>query len=162
MGTYQRWGEDRWENESVDVTWRRLLVAAKLTQSKQRNYAARGRLPILRTLLTGYSNNIYFRSRPYLPLSTQLLDTMGRKKRPVSAPKQRGWTTEAQEEYLKSHIPAVLTAQVKKKTAQVWPLIHDGWFAKFPLPPKTQDEIKDGIDDKTRIDRQKIVSCIIS
>lgn len=71
---------------------------------------------------------------------------------------RKGWTTAAQEEYLSSHIPAFLAAQAKKKSSELWPIIHTGWFEKFPLLPPTQQEIDGNVDEDTRKARQRVVS----
>ena len=94
-GTYQRWGDDRWENGSVDVTWRHLLVGDQTDTIKATQLRGKGRTAYIMDSVNRILKQHIFSLTPYLPLSTQLLDTIGRKKRPVSAPKQRGWTTEA-------------------------------------------------------------------
>ena len=41
-GTYQRWGDDRWENGSVDVTWHRLLVGDQTDTSEATQPCSKG------------------------------------------------------------------------------------------------------------------------
>lgn len=71
----------------------------------------------------------------------------------------KGWTTEAQEQYLLSLIPSYLSAQSSKTLGDFWPVIWEGWFGQWESPPVTEEEEKKGTTAASKLKATKIVGC---
>lgn len=74
--------------------------------------------------------------------------TKARKKKQVTGPKKkgrRGWTTDEQEEFLKSQIPAYLSSKASKVHSDFWPPLWEEYFERWPPEPpcESKDEPED-------------------
>lgn len=62
--------------------------------------------------------------------------------KPKKEPKKkgrRGWTTEAQEQFLMDHIPAYLASQGSKSRSDFWPPLWEQYFENWPVANISDD-----------------------
>lgn len=87
----------------------------------------------------------------------------------LTAPKKwggcHGWTTEAQHDFLTSHLTGYFAAQTQlsgKGFETFWPRVYMEWFQQWPLPELSPKEVAQGVDEGPRkgewIATQKLVS----
>jgi hypothetical protein len=86
---------------------------------------------------------------------------MSRKKKKVlAASKKRGpkgWTTEAQEWYLTTLIPAYAAAKSGRALGDFWPTLWDGWYKQWELAAVTE-EAENGVTEVSKLKEEKLVS----
>ncbi|KAH7904424.1 hypothetical protein BJ138DRAFT_1119424 [Hygrophoropsis aurantiaca] len=74
-----------------------------------------------------------------------------KKQQPQKPPiKRRGWTTDAQEQFLESRKPSYRSHQSNKTLADFWPTIMEEWFTEFPLGNPTEKEVQDWVTEAER------------
>jgi hypothetical protein len=87
---------------------------------------------------------------------------MSRKKKKVlAASKKRGpkgWTTEAQERYLTTLIPAYAAAKSGRALGDFWPTLWDGWYKQWELAAVTEEEAAKGVTEASKLKEEKSVS----
>ena len=85
---------------------------------------------------------------------------MGRHKKTKVRPRKtgrRGWTTEAQEEFLTSKIPTYLASQGSKSRSDFWPTLWEKYFEQWPLPLTSDKEKVEGEVDPDNLKKAKQV-----
>lgn len=72
-------------------------------------------------------------------------------------PSKRGWTTDPQEEFLLTHLPAYRTCQATKKFDKFWIEVERNFAKQWPVPPPTEMEGENRVTQKDKnAERKKV------